>query len=44
LTEPARALEAGREVDHGFRLCHARESPERDTKGITVPSGTPLLA
>ena len=24
LPEPARALESGREVTHGFRLCHAR--------------------
>ena len=35
---PARALEAGLEFDHGCRLCHARESPERDAEGIIVPS------
>jgi hypothetical protein len=35
---PARALDAGLEIDHGFRLCHARESPERHAEGIIVPS------
>jgi hypothetical protein len=33
----ARALESGLEIDQGFRLCHTRESPERDAEAIICP-------
>jgi hypothetical protein len=33
------SLEAGLEIDHGFRPCHTRENPERDAEAIICPVG-----